>query len=431
MDPGTFVDRSREMRALDKLPRAGGGLAVIYGRRRIGKTRLIREWMSRLEGYINVYFQAGLWGHKQNLEDLARALARGLGVPELAVEHASLRSLLGLAYRLSGGRLVLAIDELGYWIRSSGPGILSDIQYIVDHVIPTTGGIIVLTGSSITLMSSRVAGEGSPLYGRAMVRLRMGGLGYGCVSRFAPNLEPQGLVELYSLVGGIPHYLTLYNGGAPREWFRSAFGPGGMLEDEPYMILREEFREASPYVSLLREASHGPSTMGKIASRAGIPLSHASKYLLTLEQVGLARRIPILPGSRRSLWITSDRLLRSWLLLSTTGWSSEALARVISMGWEEIALQDAMHRFVSKGYTVTRWGRLLRKGLEVDWVLLDDDKKFGLVIEAKTSIGSPDRVARKAREAAEGLLEDYTFEVLVYSLQGGGDVGAEDLAFPC
>ena len=137
VEPSGFVDRGHELSLLEELWRSGEpGLVIVYGRRRVGKTRLLLEWG---RGKRLVYYQASLWGHEQNLQGLVEAIVEQLGLEELReFKPSNLRALLRLLARLVGNeRLVLVIDEFSYWLRVAEP-VLADIQWFVDHVLPST-----------------------------------------------------------------------------------------------------------------------------------------------------------------------------------------------------------------------------------------------------------------------------------------------------
>ena len=434
--PGIFVDRGRELGLLEDLwARGEPGLVVVYGRRRVGKTRLLLEWS---RGKRAAYFQAGLWSHEQNLEGLASALAEQLGLEELVESRpSSLRGLLRLAARLlQGQRVAIIIDEFSYWLRVAEP-ILADIQWFVDHVLPFTRMLLVLSGSIVGLMERSLAGPGSPLYGRARLRIRLGELPVWCVPFFAPRYGPEQVVELYSLVGGVPHYLRLVDDGLePLEAWMALFGPEGVLQDEPLFLVREEFRDPHPYLALLRGLAAGATTLGKAASSAALPTSHASRYMRVLVDLGLVEEVPLLLYKRRRLYRLRDKALRSWLYLLEPllprGIRGERVVerfrRLVADAWEEIAIEHAMGFLLDRlGVRVTEAGKLMSKGEEVDWVIIDRGGKQVLGIEAKWSTLEPreaERIEEATRRKIERILpsklRDYKVRVILYAKECRG-----------
>lgn len=396
--PSIFVDRLEELDTLERLWRLGEpGLVVVYGRRRVGKTRLVLEW---LRGKPHAYFQAGLWSHQQNLEGLARSLEEQLGLEGLSkLGFRSLRDLLLLASRLLGGRrAAIVIDEFTYWLRVAPP-VAADLQWFVDHVLPSTGILLVLSGSLVGLMEREVVGGGAPLYGRARARLRLGELQPWCLPFFAPRYGSEDLVRLYGLLGGVPYYLRLVDDSLPPvEAYLGLFGPSGVLGDEPLFLLREEFRDPHPYLSLVRALAQGATSVNEAASRAGMPASHASRYLRLLVDLGLvAREAPLF--TRRAFYRVADRLLRSWFYVVEPLWGrlAEGLPsaredavrraeRLAAEAWEQLAARHALAVLSSRlGLQPSVAGRLVHRGVEVDYVIVDEENKAVLAVEAKWS----------------------------------------------
>ena len=449
VDPGRLVDRGVELGRLRGLWDSGEpGLVVVYGRRRVGKTRLLLEW---LRGRRHAYYQAGLWGGSANLEGLVEAAAEGLGLPVL--REASPRGLRGffqlLAGLLGGERAAVVIDEFTYWLRVE-PGVVSELQYVVDHVLPGTRLLVVLAGSLVGLMQREVVGGGSPLYGRARLRLRLGELAPWCTPFFAPRYGARELVEAYALLGGVPFYLRLLDDSLePLEAFLALFGPGGVLEDEPLFLLREEFRDPHPYLALLRALAQGARRPGEAAQLAGLPSSHATRYLHVLADLGLVEAEPLLFQRRRRLYRVADKALASWLrvvepirhLLSegAPGAREEAARRAglrAAEAWEELARLHALSVLApGLGIRPVEAGRLIHRGEEVDFVALDHGSRQVLAVEAKWGTlgpGEAEAVARrtlaKLHAALPTRLHEYRVHVAIYAAEARGEQRLPDWA---
>jgi len=449
VEPGRLVDRGVELGRLRRLWDSGEpGLVVVYGRRRVGKTRLLLEW---LRGRRHAYYQAGLWGGGANLEGLVEAAAEGLGLPVL--REAAPRGLRGffqlLAGLLGGERAAVVIDEFTYWLRVE-PGVVSELQYVVDHVLPGTRLLVVVAGSLVGLMQREVVGGGSPLYGRARLRLRLGELSPWCVPFFAPRYGAVELVEAYALLGGVPFYLRLLDDSLPPvEAFLSLFGPGGVLEDEPLFLLREEFRDPHPYLALLRALARGARRPGEAAQLAGLPTGHATRYLHVLADLGLVEAEPVLFQRRRRLYRVADKAIASWLavvepvrhLLSegAPGAREEAerlAALRFSEAWEELAARHALTELAPRlGLRPQEAGRLIHRGEEVDLVALDHEAGQVLAVEAKWATLGPREAQAAARETLAKLhaalparLRGYRVHVALYAREARGVQGLPDWA---
>ncbi len=193
-----------------------------------------------------------------------------------------------------------------------------------------------------------------------------------------------------------------------------------MLGDEPLFILRDEFRDPHPYHAILRALAEGRRRLGEIASMAGMPLGHVSRYISTLQAVGLVEAEELVPRCRPRLYRINDRLLDSYytvieplryLLVHSRGAAQRRLERraqyLYSKGWEEIArlhsyiLADSLHM---KPDTA---GRFLHKGREVDYVIINHDEKKVLAVEAKWAKLSGREVRAVSREIKAKLQPHY------------------------
>jgi len=400
MDPGRLVDRRRELEALEKALAGGGGLIAVYGRRRIGKTRLLLE-LAR--GRRAAYYQASLAPHEENVSGLAAAVEEQLHIRG-AASIRDLRGLLAFVASTVTGQKLIIIDEVTYWART-GPRVVSDLQWAADHLLPGSGLTIIISGSMLGVMLQDILGGGAPLYGRASLRLGLGELPPWCVRPFAPGYTPEELVETYSFTGGVPYHLRLVDPElSPSENLARLYGPGGLLEDEHLFILRDELRDPAPYTLLLSEiARHGPVSPGKAASRAGMPSSHASTYLSRLKLLGIVREVPLL-GRKRRLYIVADKPIRASILARQAPPSREdqerVLNRLASQAWEELAwLHSTSILAGSLGLKPVMAGKAVHRGEEIDWVIIDEQNSTILLVEAKWS--KLDRL--EINRIAEGL----------------------------
>ncbi len=422
-----FVDRSAEIEALDRAWARRPGLVVVYGRRRVGKTRMMVEWVKKRR-LKSVYYLAHLASHEYNLARMAEAASKQLGDPLLArLKPSTLGDLLELVARK--GDVVVVIDEFTYWARSSSR-VLSELQEYVDHRLTSTRLLVVVTGSLVGVMENNVLGGGAPLYGRASTRIKLEPLKYIYVRQIVSRMPPEDRIRLYALVGGIPYYLCLVRGKkrvgeAVEELITS---PGAPLLTEKDLLLREEFRDPHTYNAILSALAKGYDTPAKIAQVTGIDSSHTSKYLHVLEHLGIVRReAPLF--RKKGRYKIVDPILRTWYtliepvidLLETEAYNEahKAIMKRIdnytAMAWEEIVRDYLLQVYAEKGYTVA--GRLEHKGEEVDIALLNTEEKKAILAEAKWStltLEEAHSLRRQTEKKALRLLPgDYTVEEIV------------------
>ncbi len=416
-----FVDRDSELRVLERCWLERPCFAIVYGRRRVGKTRLVREW---LRGKQHVYYLAQLASHEYNIRRFAETCARALGDSLIArLAPSSLSDLLQLVTERSRSDVAIVIDEFTYWVRSSNR-VLSELQQFVDEVLPSTRSVLVVLGSLVGVMESSVLGGGSPLYGRARYRIKLAPFKPWHLPRFLPGYGAVDLIRVYALFGGIPFYLCMVDTSRPIEYNirKLLLEPGAPLRAERDLLLREELREPHTYSAILSAIARGFDTPARISQVTGIDSSHVSKYLSVLEYLGfVSRDIPLF--HKRGRYKISDPILRTWYYLiepvqelldleNIEEALSIVLARLdtfVAQVWEE-AVGMYLEKVLSSEGFVQR-GRLVRKGDEIDIALLDPNRKRAIVVEVKWSsltISEAESVRKSlANRAARLLPEGY------------------------
>jgi AAA+ ATPase superfamily predicted ATPase len=351
-----FLNRVQEMARLDHLmARRGGGLVVVYGRRRLGKTRLLLEWTARHGG---LYTVADLSSADVQRRYFARSVATRL--PGFAdVEYPDWRSLLSRLARearLARWRGPLVFDELPYLVLSS-PELPSILQQWNDHEARDMRLVVALAGSSQRMMQGLVLSAADPLYGRATEILELQPLDGSYLGAAFGRLTPAALVESYAAWGGVPRYweLAVEERGTPISRVeRIVLDPLGPLHREPDRILIEEVPSALEVRPVLDAIGAGAHRVSEIAARIGRPATSISRPLERLLGMGLVRReIPFAEPekkSRRSLYKIDDPFFRLWFrvvapyrgVLASSGRPArvELLTRfwpqLVSMAWEDL-----------------------------------------------------------------------------------------------
>ncbi len=377
-----FVNREAELKLLNDAWRSRPGFVVIYGRRRVGKTRLIIEWLSGFSKGNYVYYHALPAKHEVNLLGLTESIERSLGIKGLGkASFKTLDSLLTLISQYVKD-LVMVIDEFTYWVRAE-PRVVGELQRFIDHVLPNTRILIVVLGSLVGVMFRDVLGGGAPLYGRASRRVRLEELKLSHIKLLHPNLSSTDVFLTYVLFGGIPYYHTLIKDIKSVEdmvW-ELFLSETPRLRDEVAFILREEFRDPSTYYSVLKAIAAGATTPSKISEVTGIQRQHVSKYLSILEELGLIRReVPIF--SKRGNYFIKDKLILTWFNIvepiitrdpspDKNLYLSEVRSRLnnqASKVLEEISRAFAISWGAKHGVKFDMIGKYVHKGVEIDLV---------------------------------------------------------------
>ncbi|WP_165774767.1 ATP-binding protein [Candidatus Viridilinea mediisalina] len=289
-----FVNRKTELAQLDGLLRRGRGeLLLLYGRRRVGKTALLREWASRT-GVAWSYWMA----QKEPAELQRRRLAATLrGRPPAAGGGPIFPSWSDLwddaAALLRRDRHILILDELPWAVEADG-AMLSALQYAWDIHWQHGQLILVLCGSQIRTMET-ILSQQTPLFGRLTAQYYLQPLAFGALRHFFPSWSPEAQVATYAMLGGVPQYLTWFEPERTLvENIRGALlAPMSVALAEIELLLADEVRDLRTYLAVLNAIGEGQHTLKAIADTTFTASTNLTKYLAVLQELRLVeRRIP-------------------------------------------------------------------------------------------------------------------------------------------
>jgi len=307
-----FVNRTDELGRLRELyDSEGAELAVIFGRRRLGKTALVKE---SLNGYDDaVVYQARQKTSALQLQQFIETAAESY--PGVARIRNDWEDVLGY---LAEQDAIVVLDEFPYLIEQDG-SLPSVLQAMFDHELDDSAATIVLVGSSISMMEDAALLGNSPLYGRSSLKLDVKQLGFGAAMEFfddAYTAEEQ--VLTWSIFGGVPYYLEEVS---PDEALagnirRTVLSRHGTLREEPDYVLRMELTEPTRYFSILEAIAGGNTGRNEIAGTTGIDYNQLSKYLDRLSRLRLVdQHVPVTERkerSKRSQYRIRDPFFRFW-----------------------------------------------------------------------------------------------------------------------
>jgi hypothetical protein len=304
-----FVDREEELRELDAAAKRGG-LLVIYGRRRVGKTRLLGRWLQVREG---LYSQAIEAPRDLQIQQVFQDLRTRLETRIVPKTWPELFEILALQKR----RWILCLDEFPY-LTAVDPSLASQLQKWVDHSLPARC-LLILAGSSTRMMHDLILHRTSPLYGRATKLLQVRQMDYIAFCRAcrqdAKSLES---FEKFACVGGIPKYWEFVEAGrdvvALAESLYFDFAP--YMEQEPQRILRDEWVTGLNALAVLEAVGRGAERPSEIAARLGTAQTNLSRLLQQLLDASiLTRELPFgesVRSTKKILYRIQDPTMRFW-----------------------------------------------------------------------------------------------------------------------
>lgn len=305
-----FYGRKNEMAKLNEMYNSEKfELAVIYGRRRVGKTTLIREF---IKGKKSIFFAASESTSDDNLISLSRCIGGKSDSPVYPDYESALSALFTSA---EGERLVFVIDEYPY-LAEAHKAISSLLQIAIDHNRENSKIMIILCGSSMSFMENQVLGYKSPLYGRRTAQFKILPFSFFESLQFLSNFPAVDKAILYGVTGGIPEYLNKINPDKDvrRNVIDLFLTPSGHFFEEPSNLIKQELREPSTYNVIVESIASGASRLNEIATKSKLESNKCAKYLSSLMALGLVRKeFPYgETTSKRSVYRLEDNMFRFW-----------------------------------------------------------------------------------------------------------------------
>ncbi len=311
-----FVGREAELNLLDRLwARSGATLMILYGRRRVGKTRLLTYWMQHIAGDTSgqlpdrrlLYWVAEPSSALDQLRSFSQAIYNFANPDAPAPADFTYMSWpqawQQVAALAQSERLALLIDEFTYLLEID-PGIAAQLQNLWDHTLSRTNLMLVICGSHLGMMLRHALSYQAPLYGRATAALRLQPLPFGLTTRYFPGYSADERVAIYAIWGGIPAYweridLTRSLSDNIRNELLTA---NNLMQAEPRLLLHDFISDPHNYVGVFRAIANDARTQKEIAAFTGLAQGHISQYLSVLQDAGFVeRRVPLTQAERSRL----------------------------------------------------------------------------------------------------------------------------------
>jgi len=309
-----FIGRERELNRLNELYHINGfQFPVIYGRRRVGKTALINEFIKDKEA---IFFTGIESNAQQNLENFSRSI---LSFTDAALENTifpSFQAALEYVFKLAENkRIILIIDEYPY-IAKASKSLASTLQSLIDKNKDTSNLFLILCGSSMSFMENHVLAYKAPLYGRRTAQFKILPFDFFESRNYFKKFSDMDMAAVYGIVGGTPQYLLQMNDNVSLEENikRRFLDPSSPLFEEPNNLLRQEVREPAIYNAIITAIATGSTKLSEISSKVGEETSACAAYIKNLISLGIIKKeTPFAENSiRKTIYKIDDNLFRFW-----------------------------------------------------------------------------------------------------------------------
>ncbi len=311
-----FVNRNDELAFLkSEYEGSKSSLVIIYGRRRVGKTSLIREFIKEKKALYYLATEENIHINRQLFKDEVANFTNNRLLKEVSVER--WEPIFEELAKLED-KPIIVIDEFQY-LGKSDASFPSIFQKIWDTILLERNVMVILCGSLISLMTEQTLSYSSPLYGRRTGQIKLKQIEFRYYNKFFTNVTDRELVQLYSITGGVPKYMETfrYSGDLIEDIKTNILDQSNILYEEPYFLLGKEVSEIGSYFSILRAIAAGNHKLGKISSFLEIKQQGLTRYLKVLMDIDiLVREVPVTEKnpdkSKKGLYKFKDNYLQFW-----------------------------------------------------------------------------------------------------------------------
>ena len=264
-----FYGRDAERKKLHTMFQSEGQrISLIYGRRRIGKSELIKQTL-RESDIKSIYYECKQTTEQNNVDSLAELIGEAFDFPKPAFEN--MEKLLQFLFRKSEQEpLILVLDEYPY-LRENSKGIDSVLQSVIDHFKDIANLKLIICGSYVDTMKALLARQ-NPLYGRIDLTINLKPMDYYESALFYPDFLEEDKVRLFSVFGGIPYYNRLidHKKSVRENIIELIASPGARLENEVSMYLSSEISKITNANEVFEALARGFSRYKDILDQSNV-----------------------------------------------------------------------------------------------------------------------------------------------------------------
>jgi len=390
-----FIDRTKELQMLnDEYKKKTASFTVIYGRRRIGKTSLIAEY---IKDKPSVFYYATEMNVSYQLKEISGLIMEGLNKTDLeGVEFKDFDSLIKfLAGNIpSEKKFILVIDEYQQ-LAKLDPSFSGMLQKNWDLYLKNKNIHLILCGSVFSMMQSEVLSYSAPLYGRRTSSIHLKAIPFSHVREFIPSADKYDLMNIYASFGTVPRYLEIYDDklSFKENLRRNILDRNSYLYNEARFLLKEEISDISTYFTILEIISCGDTKIGNIGKKIGEHSSYLTRYLQKLTDLDIVEKeVPVLENnplkSKLGRYRIKDQFVNFWFYYVYKNYSQLEIGNVehvlkeidssfnekfVSFAFEQYAKESILTYPVKYlGFVPDKIGRWWNNSEEIDLIAFDN-----------------------------------------------------------
>lgn len=306
-----FIGREEQLKKLDRVINTDElTFSLIYGRRRVGKSELVKQAVKR-NNVKSFYYECKQVSEAGNAAGLGEIVSEIMELPKLG--FSDIEAVLKYIFELSvKEKIILVLDEYPY-LRENIKGMDSILQSLVDKYKDTSKLTLIILGSYVEVMRSLLE-HSNPLYGRVDLTIDLKQMDYYESAYFYPNFSVEDKVRIYSVFGGIPYYNRLIDDSksVKDNIIELIASSGARLENEVSMYLNAEISKITNANEVFEALSRGYTRYSDILSQShvssGPTLVDVLDKLMRMEVV--VKTAPINDGNnkKKAGYYISDNL---------------------------------------------------------------------------------------------------------------------------
>lgn len=397
-----FVGRKHELDILEKeYQRRGASFVIIYGRRRIGKTSLIKEFIKNKPA---LYFLATEEIEDENMKNFQDKITSHFNLELFKDVYLKNWEKIFQLIPETKEKFIIAIDEFQY-LTMTNKAVPSIFQKIWDELLCNKNIMLILCGSYVNMMENLALSYNSPLFGRRTAQIRLGPLNFFEAKLMYNDENTEKNIIRYSITGGVPKYIEMFDYKTPdiyKAIAENILKKGSFLYEEAEFLLEKEVEKNITYFSILKAIAIGNHKLGKIASVLSMPVSSVIKYLDTLQKMDIVERtVPVTEEnpekSKKGLYFIKDNFLdfwfkfvfpyKSYLELDKVEYVLDIIKNRLIENHVSYTFEQVCRQFVSYKFPITfpLIGKWWDSSDEIDIVGLNHEEEICLFGECKFS----------------------------------------------